>query len=31
MPDLALLLSIVHQDFLSGETPSVINLRQFQN
>ena len=27
--DLALLLSIVHQDFLSRETPSVNNLRQF--
>ena len=30
MPDLALLLSIVHQDFLSREAPNVDNLRQFQ-
>ena len=28
--DLALLLSIVHQDFLSRETPTVNNPRQFQ-
>ena len=31
VPDLALLLSIVHQDFLSRETLTVNNLRQFQS
>jgi hypothetical protein len=29
VPDLALLLSIVHQTSLSRETPDVNNLRQF--
>ena len=29
MQDLALLLSIVHQDFLSRKTPTVNDLRQF--
>ena len=29
VPDLALLLSVVHQDFLSRESSSVNNLRQF--
>ena len=31
MPDLALLLSIVHQMFLSREAPTVDSLRQFQS